>query len=280
MANIPYPPPRPLSAAEVLDLTFRIYRATVVKCLLLAGLGVIAGQLPNIYNLTRGRPLRGGAALQNMLAQFADPGFWLAYAAGLILSVICYAAVLLRQHHLLRGSAAGGEFVAALRRLLALIGLGILIALSVLVCFAPVLLASGALRGLLAVVLLIPASYVLIAVSCANTVLLVDGSGTLASYVRSWRLTAGSFWRLSIIYFVALVVLFVLYAVTAGIAGFLAAALGRGDVAVATATMGVVAVLLGAFATPFYTALALAVLGDLTVRKEGADLEQRISATA
>ena len=43
---------------------------------------------------------------------------------------------------------------------------------------------------------------------------------------------------------------------------------------------GVVGVALGALATPFYTALALAVLGDLKVRKEGTDLEQRISATA
>jgi hypothetical protein len=47
-----------------------------------------------------------------------------------------------------------------------------------------------------------------------------------------------------------------------------------------TAFAGVVGVALGALATPFYTALGLAVLGDLSVRKEGADLEQRISATA
>ena len=39
-------------------------------------------------------------------------------------------------------------------------------------------------------------------------------------------------------------------------------------------------VALGALVTPFYGALALAVLADLKVRKEGADLEQRISATA
>jgi hypothetical protein len=32
--------------------------------------------------------------------------------------------------------------------------------------------------------------------------------------------------------------------------------------------------------TPFFWALALAVLGDLTVRREGADLAQRLSAPA
>jgi hypothetical protein len=50
-------------------------------------------------------------------------------------------------------------------------------------------------------------------------------------------------------------------------------------VALITATLGVVSVAVGALATPFYTALGLAVFGDLTVRKEGADLAQRISAT-
>jgi len=47
-----------------------------------------------------------------------------------------------------------------------------------------------------------------------------------------------------------------------------------------TAFAEVVGVVLGALATPFYGALALAVLADLKIRKEGADLEQRISATA
>jgi hypothetical protein len=32
-------------------------------------------------------------------------------------------------------------------------------------------------------------------------------------------------------------------------------------------------------AIPFYTALGLAVFGDLTARKEGTDLAQRIAAT-
>jgi hypothetical protein len=110
--------------------------------------------------------------------------------------------------------------------------------------------------------------------------LLVEGSGPAASLLRSWRLTTGSFWRLSLIYTVALIVLIVLYAVSAAVAGFLAGVLGRGDLAMVTAFAEVVGVALGALATPFYGALALAVLADLKVRKEGADLEQRISATA
>jgi hypothetical protein len=38
-----------------------------------------------------------------------------------------------------------------------------------------------------------------------------------------------------------------------------------------------VVVILGSIGTPFYTALSLAVFGDLSVRKEGTDLAARIS---
>jgi maltodextrin utilization protein YvdJ len=97
---------------------------------------------------------------------------------------------------------------------------------------------------------------------------------------RSWRLTVGSFWRLSIIYTVALIVLVALYAVSGAVAAVLAAVFAHGDVAMVTAFTQVIGIILGAVATPFYAALALAVLADLKVRKEGADLAQRISATA
>jgi membrane glycosyltransferase len=144
--------------------------------------------------------------------------------------------------------------------------------------FVPALLTGGMLRVLLLLAAFIVLCYGFVAVSCAQTVLLIDGAGPAASLSRSWRLTAGSFWRLSMIYTVALIILLVLYVVTAAIAGFVAGVLGRGDFAVATASAEVVGVALGALATPFYSALALAVLGDLKVRKEGDDLERRISS--
>ena len=109
--------------------------------------------------------------------------------------------------------------------------------------------------------------------------MLVEDAGPLASYLRSWRLTGGSFWRLSLVYTVGIIVLVVMSFIIGLIAAFLAAIVGRGDVVLAAAATGVTIIALGAITTPFYTALGLAVFGDLTVRKEGADLEQRISAT-
>ena len=133
-------------------------------------------------------------------------------------------------------------------------------------------------RGLLGVAGLIALSYGFVAVSCAQTILLIDGAGPAASLSRSWRLTAGSFWRLSVIYTVAFIILIALYMVSGTIAAFVAGILGRGDFAIATAFTDVVIVALGALVTPVYTALGLAVLGELKVRKDGADLERRISS--
>jgi hypothetical protein len=243
--------------------------------------GVIAGQLAGIYALIRGRNLAPGAAgMAGMLALMQDRTVVALYIIGLVLTLAFYAAVLLRQRAIITDDAVGGELAAALRRTPALIALVILIGVGCLALFAPVFVTSGALRGLLALVALVVLSYGLVALSCAMAVLLVENTGPVASLTRSWRLTSGSFWRLSVIYTVALIILIALELVIAAVAGFLAGVLAHGDVAMVTAFAEVIGIILGALVTPFYGALALAVLADLKVRREGADLAQRISATA
>jgi hypothetical protein len=279
MSNIAYPPQRPLSVGEILDLSFRIYRTTFVRCLLFATFGVLAGQLTNVYGLAHGRGLQG--FVQSMQGGSRDPVFWLVYVLAIVLSLVFYAAVLLRQRTVIGGSPGGGELGAAVRRAPAMLVLLVLMGLTAGACLAPALLASSAVtRAGLVVLLMIPLSYVLIALSCAYTVLLLEQAAPLASYVRSWRLTYGSFWRLSLIYLVALIVLLALTAVLGMVSAFVAGLFGRGDVVLVAATAGVIIIVLSALTTPFYTAVALAVYGDLAARKEGTDLEQRISATA
>src|SRR2546429_8568962 len=72
---------------------------------------------------------------------------------------------------------------------------------------------QGTARLATALVLAIPACYLVVALSCGGAVLLVTGRGPLASLVHSFRLTSGSFWRLTSIYTVAFVLLMVLYLV-------------------------------------------------------------------
>jgi hypothetical protein len=275
MANITYPPPRPLTVGEVLDLSFRIYSATLVKVLPLAALAMLASEAVNIYTIATGRQLV--AALQSR-----DPGVALVYIVGVLLAVILQGAILLRQRALLAGEATGSEFGRVARRVLALILLFIVFTLVLVIPFgvAGAGLTAGAGVMLVGVILLIPACYIFVQWSVAWANLLLTGAGVFASLARSWRLASGSFWRLTAIYTVALIIIWVAYLLITALAVGVAAIFGRGDVAVFTAATTVVAVVMGAIIVPFYTALALAVYGELTVRKEGADIAQRLSASA
>src|SRR5207237_10891988 len=92
MANTLYPPPRPQSVGEILDSAFRIFRATLVKCLPYAIAAGIAGQLPNIYYLVSGRNMLQG------LAGFRDPVWVTLYILGYVIAIVLWSAVLLPQY--------------------------------------------------------------------------------------------------------------------------------------------------------------------------------------
>jgi hypothetical protein len=271
-----YPPHRPLSVGETLDLTFRIYRATLIKCLLLAAFGVLASQLPTLYLLFTGRDLK-----TSLTVTMHEPGYQVVYIVSALLTTALNAAVLLRQFRLITGSQPGGEVTAMARRVLALLGFGLLLGLAILVSFAPAaLLLAGLSKWLVALLCLVLFSYVLVSLSIGYAVLIVEGAGPVASLRRSWNLTRGSFWRLTAVYTVALVIFVVFYLLFGAASGFVVALVAHGELAVLTAAYAVIAVALGAFLLPFGAALQLAVLGDLTARREGTDLEQRISAAA
>lgn len=296
MANILYPPPRPQSVGEILDSTFRIFGATLLKCLPYAILGVILGQLGSLYDLLK----NGRARLDpvSRLALVRDRTWWLASLVGFVLALVFTNAVILRQFSLASGHgvAAGAELRRAVGRVPGVVLIFILFMLTIVGTMIPVTiivalplgLATGAARGggagaiwgtvIFILLALIAISWIVIRWICSTAVYLLTERGPLASMGHSWRLTSGSFWRLSVIYTVAVVLMLVFYLLASVLGTAVAAAIAHGDLAVMTAVMSTVIVLLGAFAAPFYSALMLAVYGDLTVRREGADLAQRIAA--
>lgn len=271
-----YPPPRPLTVGEVLDLSFQIYRRTFVKCLLFGALLVVVNWLPNLYAVTHGQTV-----VQSVVRPVVDAGHIAVTLVMLVLAFLFPLAILDRQYKLITGRAPGGELLRALRLLgrmilvmLLLVGTGVACGLVLI----PAFFASGAARYALFLLLLLPMAYVYVRMMCAMTVLVVEDAGPAASLARSWELTGGSVLRLSAIYVVALFLLIVMYIVVGALTGFLYAVIGHGDVALIAAALGVVWVLVGALASPYYSALGLAIYGDLLVRREGADLSQRISA--
>lgn len=298
MANILYPPSRPQSVGEILDSTFRIFGATLVKCLPYAIAGVILGQLPNLYDLFKnGKPSRMDPA--SRLALVHDRMFWLTYAVGLFLALLFANAVALRQFALARGreAQAGAELRRAASRVPGMVLIAIVVMLAMVVMMIPVVIlvavplgfASAAGGGpgpqgavwsvvIFFLVFLIAVSWIVIRWICCGVIYLLTDRGPFESLGHSWRLTSGSFWRLSVIYTVAVVILIVFYFIAALLGTAFAAALAHGDLVMMAAVMSIVVVVLGAIAAPFYSALMLSVYGDLSVRKEGADLAQRLAA--
>jgi hypothetical protein len=256
-----YPPARPQTVGEILDTAFRIFRATLLKCLLFATVSLLVGQLPNIYTLLRGRPV------QRLFLVERDPLWWLLAFAGSVVVLTLTGAIVRRQYAIASGRALAlrAELTAALRLVPGLIALWILLILAIMAAF---------------VFFVIPGLYVATRLSCAVTAYLLTGRGVFASLSHSWRLTAGNVWRLSLIFSVYIVLIIVFYVLAAVIAAALAVPFALGDVALITAVTAAVVVILGSIVRPFYTALALAVFGDLSVRMEGTDLAARISSPA
>lgn len=277
MSEALYPPPRPQSVGEVLDLSFRIYRRTFVKCLVFGGLVVVTQWLPNLYAIARGQTV-----VQSLLSPSVDPLRTLITLAAGLLALIFPVAIIYRQYRIITGEESGGELLRALRLLGRIVLIVILYALLMVACLllvVPAAFASGITQYLLFAVLLLPLAYVLLRLACAFTAMVIENTGAAASLARSWELTGGQVMRLTAIYTVALFLLLVLYVVVGTLTGFLYAVFGKGDLALIAAGVGVVTVAAGALASPYYSALGLAIFGDLLVRKEGADLSQRISAS-
>jgi membrane-anchored glycerophosphoryl diester phosphodiesterase (GDPDase) len=96
----------------------------------------------------------------------------------------------------------------------------------------------------------------------------------------SLQLARRNWWRTTIVFSVAIAVLFVFYAVGLVFALFATMAVGVADVAVASSVALRVIATMGAFAEPFLCALLLAIYADVQVRKESAESAQSVAATA
>lgn len=271
-----YPPPRPLTVGEVLDLSFRIYGRTFVKCLVFGGFVVVSSWLPNIYLLAHGQ-----SAFQGVVRPHLDPGYWITLVIGMVLALMFPVAIVYRQYNMITDRPVGGELARAMRMLGRIVLIYILLILLGTACgllLIPAMFATGVWRYLLVALLLLPLAYVFLRLISAFTAMAVEDTGATASLGRSWQLAGGNVLRLLAIYTVAFFLLLVVYIVVGSLGAFLSIALGRGDVALIAAVVGVMTVAAGALVSPYFAALSLAVFGDLVVRKEGADLSQRISA--
>jgi hypothetical protein len=280
MSQSLYPPTGPQSIGQVLDSAFRIFKVSLVPCLLYGAVAIIAGQLQNIYTIASGKPLRSFNG--------RDPVWIALYLAGAIISLVMGLALFLRQRDIATGArrGAGIELSEAIRRLPGFLGLLLLCAL--IIGIGPLIVgilyaAAGpnptgyAILAVLVLILLVPLTYVMTPLSLVTPAFLLDGASPTQAIRYSMRLVKGCWWRTSTIFTVALIITIVFYAVAAVVIGVVVSLVGAADVAAVTAATGVVYVVLGGVGMPFFSAIILAVYGELKVRRGGLDLEQRIA---
>jgi hypothetical protein len=271
MPPVLYPPSRPQSIGEVLDSAFRIFQATLLRCLPYSVLATVAGQLQNIYTIVSGRAL---PRFSN-----SDPGWWALYVLGVILGFALINAIMLRQAVIASGSQSSGASVLAegFRKVPANTVMGIVVVVLIGVWFLPLIAIPRVYWSWAIVVLSLPAAYLGVLFLCSWPALLVGRRGPLASLRYSAHLVRGNWWRTLMIYLVMLTMIIVL-SVTAGlVVGVLTQIVAARDLAVTTAVSAVMVVASGAIYMPFATSMSLALYGDLQARKEGTDLERRIA---
>ena len=268
-----YPPARPLAIGEVLDLAIQIFKATAVKGIPYGICAVTFEQLPNIYNLGSGavRQPYGG-----------DRPLWTAlFLVGTVLALVAWSALLLRQRAIIERtpSTLGGELTQTLRRLPAFVLATVLFFVLVGGAFAVLLVMPAQYHSWVRVVLILLAGYLAVALSCTWPAVLLGGEGPVGALRHSARLVWGNWWRVCAVFVVGLAAVMVLAILVAIVIALVVPALVA-DIPVMMAVYRVLANATVALVAPFAGALVLAVFGDLRVRKEGLDLQQRIAGLA
>lgn len=258
MPRIAWSPPRPQSIGEVLDATFRIFQATLLKCVPYGLAAMLAAQAPNIHDLARGAPLRGFGA--------NDAVWWGLYTTGTLATIVCFCAILLRQSSMLRGEplSTRRELASLVRRLPGLVVITVASAAAVLLGLA---------------LLVIPGLYLSVAFALVWPAFVIDRHGAVDALRIALRLVRRQWWHTAAVLTIGftIVLVFVLGVTICAVALPFA---GGADIAVVTAVTATVFVVMGAIAAPFFGALVTAVYGNLLARRDGLDLEQRLAAMA
>jgi hypothetical protein len=265
-------PSQPQSIGGVLDTTFQLYKASLVKMIPLSLLMVIAGSPPSIYIFTRGAAAGGNPADPfAMLSVMQGGGYWVAALISMLASTWMLSAAYLKVGAIGNGEdlSVGAAVGRALPRLPALILMVILFGIALFVGF---------------ILLIIPC--LILAVSlwlCFNTALF-EGKGPVDALTESHRLVWGNWWRTAAILTVGFVIIIVIYLVAGLIIGLFTPFLvfgggGTENVLLISLISGLlIGVLMNILMTPFYISLAIAIYWDLKLRKDGGDLAARVGA--
>jgi hypothetical protein len=280
MPNALFPPDGPQNVSQVLDAGFRIFKLSLVPCLLFGAVAMIAGQLPNIYSLARGESFGGYLR--------GDPLSLILAVLGIVVAFYFSGVVLIRQREIAQGSRRPirAELAEGLRRmpsllLVAIVGLALIAVVPALLFLSERVTPGGQMPlMILAMVLAAPVMWLVPGLSMAVAVAVLTPSGPFASLKHGIWLAYGGWWRTMLTFMVWAVLLVVLNLVAVILLMLSLQVFGASDVITLSAATPVAFVALRAIGVPFFVAILLAVYGERIVRKQGVDLERRLAGVA
>jgi Membrane domain of glycerophosphoryl diester phosphodiesterase len=260
MPNALYPPLKPRSFGELLDAVLQIFRLSLLKCLPYATLAIIAGQLWNLYYLSRGH---------TPVLDPNDPVGVALYGLGTLVAVILWTAMLPRQSAIAAGRPVkdSADLLETLKRAPAIVAIVLLAGAAEAVFLLPALALAPPYRNAGIAVMLAPAIYVGIALSFSLPALVLARKGVLGSLAYSFRLVRGNWWRVALIYAVGVAVISTVGVLVATIAAMALSDDGAADAAIARAVTSAAVLAVAALGLTLYSAIILALFGDLEVRK-------------
>jgi hypothetical protein len=229
-------PPRPeASVSDLLDAASQLFRATLLKCLPFAMLGVLCLEIPNFYWVASGHTLAYGMPVNST--------YWLLAFLASAATVFIVSAMMLRQRACASGATldSAAELAAAARRLPLILPGWMLGLASLFVGFT---------------LLILPGIFLLVCYLVLLPVLLFEDLNPYAALVRCVQLVLPYWWKVLATLVIALLVLLICTLAAAAVLGILAALLvGQGpsvQAIVAAATVGIWAI-----GCVFFSALAL-----------------------
>ena len=260
MPNALYPPLKPRSFAELLDAVLQIFRLSLLKCLPYATLATIASQLWSLYYQCRGLPPQFDAN---------DPVAVAIHGIGTLIFVMLATMLLLRQSSIAAGRPVAGaaELLDTLKRAPAIVAISLLAGAAIAMFMVPALALAPPYRTAGILVMMAPAIYIGIALSFALPALMLARKGVLGSIAYSFRLVRGNWWRVAGLYGVGLGVVLTLWLLVAAVIAMALSDNSTDDAAIARAISSAAVLAVFAVGLTFYSALTLALFGDLEVRR-------------
>lgn len=254
---------RPLMTGEVLDAAFRLFRASLLRCLPYSGLAVLVLELPTLYDALLTSDAGGGTS-------FAIPHFRVVgYLTVLALSVALLGVITLRLYAVSRGVRPRFrlELKSALRRWPTSV-----IATVAALGFPMLLYTVGSLvNPMFPNVVLFIVGFPLIVPMALLAVALpafwCDGLGPFAAIAMAFRISRRRLWRMigAILATACLVIVF--YVLAAIAVGLMAPLMGRADLFLLATMRSLVSLVIGAVGVPFVLAMLVVAYEDLKLRE-------------